>query len=161
MSFDPKGDESRLALILAGIATMPPLEPNTLISYESISEWIGEPFPILSERSDGRGLQVSHSAMRPVINALAQRGILLLAVANEGYRVAAETEKVVWLEDQVSASIRRACRIITIARSVKPSQVPIADAERARAIEADARDEARVLRANQRERQRRARLLLS
>lgn len=94
--FEPKDEISMRDKVLAGIATLPPLEVGSVISYDLISEWLDEPFPrFLPGEYGGRSYQPMDLVRA---NLLKHFGVLLLNVENTGYRVASDEEKVLHAE---------------------------------------------------------------
>lgn len=153
--FEPIGDVARKQLILDGIdRDLPPLEPLTFFSDEMISEWLGEPFPIRRQRHlpDGELVtQLDYGPMEEVRAVLLAGGVLLLRVEGRGYQVATDAESVASAEGDIRRSVARLARA-----GMKARVVGMGSAERRRAddLERDAREAARVLRHQMRDRRR-------
>lgn len=152
--FDKIGP-SRRDLVHAGLAKFPPLEVGTLITFEQIAEWIGEPFPLIRFRPDGVGT-LSYDPMDDVKSDLLDAGIVLVAVDNVGYRVITHGEAVLLSEATVTQAVRRLGLARRIASTVDSRQVTHAEATRAEAVQRDAQEQLRVIRAQQRHRARMA-----
>lgn len=152
--FDNVGP-SRRDLVHAGLNKLPPLEVGTLITFDQIAGWIGEPFPIIRFRADGVGT-LSYEPMDDVKSDLLDAGIVLVAVDNVGYRVVTHGEALLLAEGTVTQAARRLGLARRIASTVDARQVSHAEAVRAEAVQRDAQEQLRVIRAQQRHRARQA-----
>lgn len=157
LPFEPIGEQSRRAMIHEGICDLH-LEPGTVITYDMIGDWLGEEFPLAATSGQGRYLVPSYEPMGLVKRDLLKlKGVLLLSVANVGYRVASDAEKVAEAEDAYRRAFADLRHAGAVARTVRRDRVDAIDAERARALERDAGDDSRVLNAKARERAKAAR----
>lgn len=130
--------------IVEGVLSLRP-EPGTEITFEMISEWLGEPFPIESVR-EGGWVVPDTSAMFDAQRVLErQHRICLVAVENKGYRVPTAAEALDVAERRTKKAQRQATRAGLVARAAAAANgLSPAERERAEAIQRDSR-EARLL----------------
>lgn len=152
--FEPKGERSLREMVLAGLEDFPPLEAGTVITYDQISEWLGEDFP----RRIGDYGERSYEPMSSVgDHLLAAKGVLLLNVESVGYRVANDAEKVAhaerWGYLAALTKMRYGNAILNSVdrRNVSSSQAALADFMQRELVE-----EQRVMRAKLRAEHKRA-----
>lgn len=150
MTFEPENELSLRQMVLEGLKSLAPLEPGTVITFDQISEWVNRPFPLPSVSAKGWVLP-NYSPMDDVkADVLANWGALLVPHEGDGYRVATDAEMVAWADDR----FRKAARVLRDAAcavsAARTERLSPRDAEMAKEIEAEARLEARVLRAKRR-----------
>lgn len=151
--FEPLGDASRKRMVLDGIDTIRPLTPRTLITYEMISTWLGEEFPIARSRYNGRFVVPDYGPMTPVKTYLLKNdGILLVNEENVGYWVATEQQKLEEAEKRWKAAADDLDYVHTIARSIRCSVLPPNLRRQLTALMSDTRAELRSLAAQRKER---------
>lgn len=129
--FEPIGEIGRSKMIIEGIASLPPLEANTVITYEMISNWLGQSFPIPRVRCfRGEEFVVpDYSAMDDVRkHMIERRQILLVAEPNLGWRVATDEEKAIEAEALWLKAEEVLKRSSIVARSVNRSRISAAQA---------------------------------
>lgn len=145
-AFQPIGEQSRRQMIHDGIASLPPLEPGSVITHDMVAAWIGEPFPIPRPVRGGDFLVPDYGPMDAVkTDLLVKQGVLLLTEPNIGWRVATDAEMVTEAEAAWRKASEWLGRSSLVARKVDASKVSGAEAERARAIQHDVQMEQRVL----------------
>ena len=142
--FEPAGEISLKNMVLAGIDKLGPLEPGTIISHSDITEWLGEPFP----RRLGEFGERSYQPMGDVRMVLLKtQGVWLRSLQNTGYVVATPTEMV---EDAERICYQGAIEKMTLGTllldAVDRRQVDHRRADLANFMEAEMRDDARVMR---------------
>lgn len=146
--FEPIGEVGRSEMILDGIALLPPLETNTIITHEMISDWLGEPFPIPRPVRGGAFLVPDYGPMVKVREVLLkEHNVLLVPESNIGWRVATDAEKA----EEVEVLWRKAADVLAksslVAKTVNRSRISEVEAERLRDVEADAKAARKLLKA--------------
>lgn len=143
--FGPKDGESSLRdKVLDGIRALPPLEQGTVITYGMIAEWIGEPFP----RRVGEFGERSYAPMVPAVrDVLLTRGVFLLNVEGDGYKVATDAERIEWAErNGYLAAMETMQYAVRVLGTVDRSRVTDRERSIAGFLEIEMREEQRVMR---------------